>query len=81
MASSFTQDVLFGLRTVESYIATFNSITLTFACGAVAWLIWRVWAFTILPALRPNEPKQVPYWIPCEQSANLLICETLKYRF
>ena len=32
-------------------------------------LIWRLWAFTVLPALRPNEPKEVPYWIPCKQTA------------
>lgn len=29
-------------------------------------LLWRLWMFTILPILRPNDPKELPYWIPCE---------------
>lgn len=31
---------------------------------AVAWLSWRIWAFTIKPAFRPEEPRVLPYWIP-----------------
>ena len=31
-----------------------------------ALLLWRLWTFTILPWLNPNEPKEVPYWIPCK---------------
>lgn len=27
---------------------------------------WRIWKFSILPAIRPLEPKELPYWIPCE---------------
>ncbi|KAK3682777.1 cytochrome P450 [Podospora appendiculata] len=26
---------------------------------------WRLWMFTIKPWLRPDEPRDVPYWIPC----------------
>jgi hypothetical protein len=35
---------------------------------AVGLLLWRVWTFTLLPLLRPDDPKEVPYWIPgrCE---------------
>lgn len=29
-------------------------------------LSWRLWRFTILPLLRPNEPRELPYWIPCK---------------
>ncbi len=29
-------------------------------------LLWRVWTFTVLPWLHPDEPEQIPYWIPCE---------------
>lgn len=25
---------------------------------------WRVWTFSIVPALYPQEPKTIPYWIP-----------------
>lgn len=31
---------------------------------AVALLVWRLWRFTILPILRPREPRELPYWIP-----------------
>lgn len=26
--------------------------------------IWRIWTFTVRPALNPQEPKEVPYWVP-----------------
>ncbi|KJZ70910.1 hypothetical protein HIM_09703 [Hirsutella minnesotensis 3608] len=32
---------------------------------AAVLLLWRVWAFTLKPWLRPAEPKELPYWIPC----------------
>jgi hypothetical protein len=28
-------------------------------------LSWRLWRFTIRPRLHPQEPKELPYWIPC----------------
>ena len=43
----------------------------------VVLLLWRFWTFTILPALHPNEPKEVPYWIPCEQISNPLATSVL----
>ncbi|MCJ1377230.1 hypothetical protein MMC17_000322 [Xylographa soralifera] len=27
-------------------------------------LLWRLWRFTLLPAFVPDEPKELPYWIP-----------------
>ena len=32
----------------------------------VGLLLWRFGAFTVVPLLHPNQPKEVPYWIPCE---------------
>ena len=32
-------------------------------------LLWRLWKFTILPLFEPNQPKRLPYWIPCEISS------------
>ncbi|KZF26779.1 cytochrome P450 [Xylona heveae TC161] len=32
--------------------------------AGVLLLLWRLWRFTINPALHPSEPKEVPYWIP-----------------
>lgn len=28
-------------------------------------LVWRLWRFTVLPMLHPNDPKELPYWMPC----------------
>ncbi|KAI1312958.1 putative cytochrome p450 [Xylaria venustula] len=28
------------------------------------WTAWRLWRFNISPFLHPNEPKELPYWIP-----------------
>jgi hypothetical protein len=30
----------------------------------VSLLSWRLWRFTIRPNFHPNEPKELPYWIP-----------------
>ena len=27
-------------------------------------LLWRFWAFTVMPALYPDNPKEFPYWMP-----------------
>ena len=27
---------------------------------------WRLWHFTVLPFLHPQEPRMIPYWIPCK---------------
>jgi hypothetical protein len=35
------------------------------ACLATLWMAWRLWAFTVRPALlRPNEPRELPYCVP-----------------
>lgn len=28
------------------------------------WITWRIWRFTIRPALHPNGPKEIPYLVP-----------------
>ncbi|KAL4959538.1 cytochrome P450 [Aspergillus stella-maris] len=40
------------------------------AGGAVlAILMWRIWRFTVQPILHPEEPKEVPYWIPSSKQS------------
>ncbi|KAL7938509.1 cytochrome P450 [Trichoderma chlorosporum] len=29
-----------------------------------AWLLWRLWRFTVLPLLYPQDPRELPYCIP-----------------
>ena len=33
---------------------------------SVFYLLWRSWIFTILPILRPKDPRPLPYWFPGE---------------
>lgn len=33
------------------------------------YFCWRLWKFTVNPFLRPNDPKELPYWVPCELKA------------
>ncbi|KAK0516257.1 hypothetical protein JMJ35_000860 [Cladonia borealis] len=39
-------------------------LRLTLPTLALAWLSWRIWAFTLKPAFQPREPRELPYWIP-----------------
>lgn len=40
-------------------------------CMLLPLVLWRAWKFTILPILRPDQPKEFPYWIPCKNYALL----------
>ena len=40
---------------------------LSFGGGfAISLLLWRICKFTVLPFLYPDDPKELPYWIPGE---------------
>lgn len=46
-----------------------NPIPTTVVGFALATLLaWRLLRFTILPAFYPDDPKELPYWIPCKLS-------------
>ncbi|KAE8350519.1 cytochrome P450 [Aspergillus coremiiformis] len=32
-------------------------------------IFWRIWRFTIVPFLEPDDPRELPYWIPCHGGA------------
>lgn len=34
-------------------------------------LLWRLWTFTALPALYPDDPKEFPYWVPGKSNFSL----------
>ena len=38
----------------------------------LVWLIWRMWTFSIHPRLHPDEPKKLPYMVPCMPSPHSL---------
>lgn len=39
-----------------------------------SWGLWRLWKFTILPRVYPDDPKELPYWIPGKVSRLMLLC-------
>lgn len=40
---------------------------------ATTYTIWWLWRFTVVPALRPHEPREIPYWIPGQFIAPIVI--------
>lgn len=32
------------------------------------WICWRLWKFTLVPRIYPNDPKELPYCFPRESS-------------
>ena len=34
--------------------------------GSALWVAWWVWKFALSPAIHPNAPRQLPYWVPCK---------------
>lgn len=41
-----------------------SSISIAALLLLAVLLSWRLWRFTITPWLYPNDPKELPYWIP-----------------
>lgn len=53
--------------TVGGYLAGIihnQTVLLVFGALGGSYLLWRLWAFTLKPMLRPDEPKPLPYWVP-----------------
>lgn len=48
-----------------------------FVASILLLVLWRVLRFTILPLLWPDEPKTLPYWIPCERYHHSMKSEDL----
>ncbi|KAI0832160.1 hypothetical protein F5Y06DRAFT_281183 [Hypoxylon sp. FL0890] len=50
--------------------ATSHSILRGLLCVVIvlAWTAWRCWKFTVYPWLHPDEPKELPYFIPSKLS-------------
>lgn len=58
-------DMLLALTQLEQRLST---TLLIFTGAATLLLAWRLWRFTIEPTMKPTEPKELPYWLPCEQA-------------
>ena len=55
-------------RTFNALDSSLQIAFYTLSVLLFALFLWRLVRFTILPAFRPDEPKELPYWIPCEFS-------------
>ena len=65
MLLTYLRDVL-GLAQLSSgrHASLLSSSSLQLILAAYA--LWRLWRFKIVPLIHPSEPRQYPYWIPCE---------------
>ncbi len=58
-------NLLLALTELEQRLST---TLLIFTGAATLLLSWRIWRFTIEPMMKPTEPRELPYWLPCEQA-------------
>lgn len=50
---------------LHGQLGTFSSaFAYAFALITLFLVTFRIWKFTIRPLLHPDEPKELPYWIP-----------------
>lgn len=54
--------IVLSLWVSDFFLFLFVSVVLLLAVV----LLWKFCAFTLLPLLYPKEPKEIPYWTPCE---------------
>ncbi|PQE22380.1 cytochrome P450 protein [Rutstroemia sp. NJR-2017a WRK4] len=72
--------IFFPLQGTDAFILS------TFACILFLLLLWRIYRFTITPWLYPQNPRELPYWIPCESEYiahwhSYFTCFVLIYHF
>lgn len=46
------------------------SATIPALCLGVLYFGWGFWTFLFKPKLYPQEPKEIPYWIPSKYTTN-----------
>lgn len=49
------------------YIGRLEILLVTVVLSSLL-LLWRIWRFTVLPLLHPDQPKEFPYTVPGECS-------------
>lgn len=56
-------EVLLALSELDDHLSISLMI---FTVATALLLLWRLWRFTIEPMMKPTEPKELPYWLPCK---------------
>ncbi|PQE32214.1 cytochrome P450 oxidoreductase protein [Rutstroemia sp. NJR-2017a WRK4] len=68
--SSFPVDDSFALALPAIFFGSYQHNLLRVAELLLLGLVtWRFWRFTLSPILYPDDPKELPYWIPCHGPA------------
>jgi hypothetical protein len=50
---------------LDGQLGSFSSVFVyAFVPLALFLVAFRIWKFTIRPLLHPDEPKELPYWVP-----------------
>ena len=55
---------LIFLRLTREFMVLYPSVSALLALLSI-WFCWWIWRFKIMARLRPNDPKEIPYLIPC----------------
>lgn len=50
---------------MESFnLCGFHPLLVAGTAAIVVLISWRIWKFTLVPNIWPNDPKVLPYWVP-----------------
>jgi hypothetical protein len=64
----FTIDTVMAAATLVLQQLAQSPTALAVLGWVFLWLCWRLWRFSLLPALCPDEPKELPYLVPRESN-------------
>ena len=68
-------DRTFALASV--LLSQVDSLTLWGTFMVMGYLVWRLYRFHLWPLLHSSDPKEPPYWIPCECPMILFVPRTM----
>ena len=65
--------VIMALLSIPQHLPAFHhadpflQVSMVLLAAVVSMMIlWRLWTFTVKPYWKPDEPRELPYWIPCK---------------
>ena len=50
----------------------------------LSFALWRLWKFTVRPWIYPDEPREIPYWVPCKVQMSCAVTkaeQTSRFRY
>jgi len=61
----------------QAILADVPTAWLVAIAAVFSLFVWRLWRFTISPLLHPDDPKELPYWIPSKSIQILQVYQPL----